>query len=254
MLLDHPKAHAADFSSLRLLMYAGSPIDAKLLRRAVLEIGCKFMQFYGATETGGAFTLLRSEQHDVNIEEKLKSCGTPLPLHEIRVVDTQGSDVPDGAIGEFIVRAPAMFKGYWNQPEATAAAHIDNWYRTGDAGYRGDDGLYYIVDRIKDMIISGGENVYSTEVEQALAIHPVVAQVAVVGLPDELWGEKVAAVVVTTRGKEVTTEDLTAHCRGLIAAYKVPKLICFATSLPITPSGKVLKTVLRTQLREMAGK
>jgi len=166
----------------------------------------------------------------------------------VRIVGTDGRDVPEGSVGEFLVRAPCLFKGYWRQPEVTAAALVDGWYRTGDAGYRAPDGLLYIVDRTKDMIISGGENIYSSEVEQALIRHPAVGQVAVVGVPDERWGEKVVAVVVLANGKTASEADLIAHCRTLIAGYKVPKAITFSDNLPMTPSGKVLKTAIRARL------
>lgn len=252
MMVDHPRAPETDFSSLRLIMYAGSAIGMQLLKRALKEVGCEFMQFYGATETSGATTLLRPEQHDLNDERKLKSCGTPLPLMEIRIVDANGNDVSPGGVGEFLVKSPTLFKGYWNQPETSAAALEGGWYHTGDAGFRDDDGLYYIVDRVKDMIITGGENVYSTEVEQALCKHPAVNQAAVVGIPDERWGEKVTAMVILSAGQSATEEELIAHCRTLIAGYKVPKTIRFLPSFPMTPSGKVLKRDLRAQFSESA--
>lgn len=248
MLLDHPDAAKTDFSSLRMVWYAGSSIGLNLLKRAISEMKCKFMQFYGSTEASGQVTLLRPEQHDMTDEKKLKSCGSPLPLMEIKIVDDNNQPVPDGSIGEFLMRSPGLFRGYWKQPEATASAlTADGWYRTGDAGFRDAEGLYYIVDRVKDMIISGGENIYSTEVEQALVRHPAVSQVAVVGLPDEHWGERVAAVIVLAPGQTATAEELMAHCRTQIAGYKVPKSIIFRTALPVTPSGKVLKTALRTE-------
>ncbi len=245
MMIDHPKARETDFSSLRLVMYAGSPIGMHLLKRAVQEVKCKFMQFYGATESSGAITLLRPEQHDPNNEKKLKSCGTPLPLMEIKIVDAEGKEVEQGGIGEFLVRSPTLFKGYWNQPETTAAALEAGWYHSGDAGFCDSDGLYYIVDRVKDMIVSGGENIYSTEVEQALCKHPAVAQAAVIGLPDAHWGEKVTAQVILAKGQSTSPEELIAHCRTLIAGYKIPKTINFMDSFPMTPSGKVLKRNLR---------
>ncbi|MCK9285864.1 MAG: long-chain-fatty-acid--CoA ligase [Rhodocyclaceae bacterium] len=248
MMVDHPKAKETDFSSLRLIMYAGSSIGMELLKRAIKQTGCKFMQFYGATESSGAVTLLRPEQHDLNSEQKLKSCGTPLPLMEIKIVDANGNEVEPGQIGEFYIKSPTLFKGYWGQPETTAAALKDGWYHAGDAGYRDADGLHYIVDRVKDMIITGGENVYSTEVEQALCKHPAVGQAAVVGVPDERWGEKVTALVILATGQSATEEELIAHCRELIAGYKVPKMIKFLSSFPMTPSGKVLKRDLREQL------
>jgi acyl-CoA synthetase (AMP-forming)/AMP-acid ligase II len=248
MVLDHPNAANTDFSSLRLVMYAGSPINAQLLKRALLEMKCQFMQFYGATETSGAATILRPDQHDLVNEAKLKSCGTPLPLIEIKVVDSAGNELPKGEIGELLIRSPAIFLGYRNQPEATAAVLRNGWYRTGDAGYVDTDGLIYLVDRVKDMIVSGGENVYSAEVEQALQKHPAVSMSAVIGAPDARWGEKVVAVVVLKKDASATADEITQHCRSLIAGYKVPKEIRFADALPISPAGKILKRVLRQDL------
>jgi acyl-CoA synthetase (AMP-forming)/AMP-acid ligase II len=245
MMLDHPAAKTTDFASVRLTMYAGSPINAQLLKRAMLEMKCQFMQFYGATESLGAITILRPEQHDLVHDNKLKSCGTPLPLMELKIEDGMGQEVKDGEIGEFVLRSPAMFRGYRNQPEATAAVLNRGWYRTGDAGYRAEDGLLYIVDRVKDMIVSGGENVYSAEVEQAIQKHPSVSMSAVIGAPDERWGERVVAVIVLKVGCTATAEEINLHCRSLIAGYKVPKEIRFAESLPFSPAGKVLKRLLR---------
>ncbi len=250
MILDHPAAKTTDFSSVRLTMYAGSPINAELLKRAMREMKCEFMQFYGATESLGAITILRPAQHDLQDESKLKACGTPLPLIELKITDEKGNEVPDGEIGEFRMRSPATFTSYRNQPEATAAVLQNGWYRTGDAGYRAKDGLLYIVDRVKDMIVSGGENVYSSEVEQALQKHPAVAMSAVVGAPDPKWGEKVVAIVVLKKGESVSAEELNKHCRSLIGGFKVPKEITFAESLPISPTGKILKRVLRDKLWE----
>jgi len=247
MILDHPASATADLSSLRMVMYAGSPITAPLLKRAMTTLKCDFMQFYGATESCGAVTLLRPDQHDLDNEQKLKSCGTPIPLVEVRVVSAAGDDLPTGEIGEFLIRSPAMFKGYLNKPSMTDAVLSGGWYRSGDAGFRGDDGLLYLVDRTKDMIISGGENVYSTEVEQALSKHPGVSQVAVIGLPDERWGERVTAIVVAKEGEVLRADDLIAHCRELIAAYKAPKQVIFTEALPMTPTGKILKMALRKQ-------
>ena len=246
MMLDHPEASQADTSSLRLIMYAGSAINAQLLKRALKEISCDYMQFYGATESCGAMSVLRPEQHDLIDESKLKSCGTPLPLIDFQIVNDEGQPVPDGEIGEIKMRSPAIFSGYRNQPEQTALVLYRGWYKTGDAGYRDPkDGLYYIVDRVKDMIVTGGENVYSAEVEQAIQKHPDVAMSAVIALPDERWGERVTAVVVTNPGKEIKQDELIAHCRTLIAGYKLPKQVIFEPSLPISPSGKILKRVLR---------
>ncbi len=247
MILDHPDAATADFSSLRLVMYAGSPISSRLLQRALVEMKCQFMQFYGATESSGALTLLRPEQHDLHNEAKLRSCGTPLPLIEIRIVGEDGQVVADGMTGEFQVRSPTLFGGYWNQPETTAEVLRDGWYRTGDAGYRDSDGLLYIVDRVKDMIVTGGENVYSGEVEQALQKHPGVRVSAVIGVPDARWGERVTAVIIPATTPAPTSEEIIAHCRSLIAGYKVPKEVHFVETLPMTATGKVLKRAVRDQ-------
>jgi acyl-CoA synthetase (AMP-forming)/AMP-acid ligase II len=246
-LLDHRDAGTADFSALRRILYAGSPISAETLRRALDLFGCGFVQFYGATEMW-IMSLLRPQQHDLAFPEHLSSCGTPVHFVEMRVVDTSFKDVPDGTVGEFLVRSPVMFSGYWNQPSATAAALHDGWYRTGDLGRRDADGYYYIVDRVKDMIITGGENVYSVEVERALAAHPEITAVAVVGAPDAQWGEAVTAFAVLAPGSTLTEADLKAHCRGLIAGYKVPKKVYLEPSLPQTASGKIQKAELRRRL------
>ena len=247
MLLDHPDAATTDFSCFRLVMYAGSAISLGLIKRAIAEMKCEFMQFYGATETSGAVTLLRPHEHDFNNEENLKSCGTPLPLIEIRVADAAGNVLPDGETGEFLIRTPSIFKEYLNKPADTEAAQENGWYRSGDAGYRAQSGLYFIVDRVKDMIVSGGSNIYSTEVENALSKHPAVAQSAVIGVPDEKWGEAVKALVILRKDASATPDELIGFCRQYIAGYKVPKSIVFVDALPMTPTGKVLKRELRRQ-------
>lgn len=249
MLLDHPDAKTTDFSCLRLVMYAGSPISSTLLRRALVEMKCRFMQFYGATESSGAITLLRPEQHDIDNEARLRSCGTPLPLIEVKIVDPDGNEVPLGEIGEVVVRAPCLANGYWNQPDTTASAFKNGWYKTGDAGRLDELGLLYLVDRVKDMIVTGGENVYSTEVEQALQKHPGIRQSAVIGLPDPKWGEKVVAVIIPAdQASKPTQEEIIAHCREHIAGYKVPKSVIFIDAFPMTATGKVLKRAVRDQL------
>lgn len=245
MLLDHPDAATRDFSSLRLTLYAGSPISLGLIKRAIDLMPCKFMQFYGSTESGGAISLLRPDEHDLSDEERLKSCGRPLPLVTLRIVDGAGRDVPDGDSGELLIRQPAITTGYWNKPELTATAIKDGWYRTGDIVRRDADGLYYIVDRAKDMIVSGGENIYSTEVENVLSTHPAVASVAVIGVPDVRWGEAVKALVIRRAEATASEADLIGHCRTVLAAYKVPKSIEFRDNFPLIPSGKISKKDLR---------
>ena len=245
MLLDHPDAAKTDFSSIRLTLYAGSPISLGLIKRAIAAMPGEFMQFYGSTEAGGATSILRPEEHDLDDEEKLKSCGRPLPLIEFRIVDGEGRDVPDGEPGELLIRQPSITTGYWRQPDLTQQAIADGWYRSGDIARRDEAGLYYIVDRAKDMIVSGGENIYSAEIENILSTHPAVAGVAVIGVPDARWGESVKAIVILRDGHADCEELLIAHCRALLAGYKVPKSIDFAESFPLVPSGKVSKKDLR---------
>ena len=245
MLLDHPNAASTDFSSLRLTLYAGSPISLGLIKRAIAMMPGEFMQFYGATEASGAFSILRPDEHDLDNEAKLQSCGRPLPLIEFRIVDGEGNDVADGEPGELLIRAPAITAGYWNQPETTAKVIQNGWYSSGDVARRDAEGLYYIVDRMKDLIVSGGENIYSAEVENALSTHPEVAAVAVIGVPDPRWGEAVKACVVRKAGSAIDEAALIAHARERLAGYKVPKSIDFMESFPLVPSGKVSKVELR---------
>jgi acyl-CoA synthetase (AMP-forming)/AMP-acid ligase II len=248
MLLDHKSELQTDFSSLRRILYAGSPIGRQTLQQALDTFNCDFVQFYGTTETF-IITLLRPEQHRPDDPDLLKSCGQSMPGVQLRIVDAVGHDLPPGEAGEVLVRSPWMFSGYWNKPDATASAIIDGWYHTGDGGIRDRNGNLFLVDRLKDMIVSGGENIYSAEVERALAAHPSVHTVAVVGAPDEKWGERVVAFVVTYPDKPVDALDLVSHCRELIAGYKVPKEIHLVESLPQTASGKVRKAVLRQQFQ-----
>jgi acyl-CoA synthetase (AMP-forming)/AMP-acid ligase II len=250
MLLDHPQAAGTDFSSLRLVLYAGSPISLGLIKRAIASMPCKFMQFYGSTEAGGASSILRPEEHDLSDHAKLQSCGRPLPLIEFKIVNAHGEPVPDGEPGELLILAPSITKGYWQQPAMTAAVLKDGWYRSGDIARRDTDGLYYIVDRAKDMIVSGGENIYSAEIENVLSTHPAVAAVAVIGVPDPRWGEAVKAIVIPRAGHIASAEDLIAHCRAKLSGYKVPKSIDFTQSFPLVPSGKVSKKDLRARYWE----
>jgi acyl-CoA synthetase (AMP-forming)/AMP-acid ligase II len=245
MLLDHPDAATTDFSSLRLTLYAGSPISLGLIKRAIAAMPGRFMQFYGSTEAGGASSILRPNEHDLEDEAKLQSCGRPLPLNEFRIVDGEGNTVPDGEPGELLIRAPSITKGYWRQPETTASVLENGWYRSGDIVRRDAEGLYYIVDRAKDMIVSGGENIYSAEIENVLSTHPSVNAVAVIGVPDPRWGEAVKAIVIP-KG-EADADTLIAYCRERLAGFKVPKSIDFTDAFPLVPSGKVSKKDLRAK-------
>ena len=248
MLLDDPAAAGADFSSVRLIIYAGAAIGLSLLKRAMAGIDCDFTNFYGSTETSAGVTVLSPGDHRLEDEATLQSCGRPLPLVDIVVAGPNGAELPAGEVGEFLIRSPSLITGYFNQPETTASAFRDGWYHSGDCGYRTGDGLLFLVDRIKDMIVTGGSNVYSTEVEQAVLRLDGVAMCAVVGLPDDKWGERVVAVIVAEPDSGLSESQVIEHCRPLIAGYKVPKAVHFTDSLPLTASNKVLKRALRESL------
>ena len=235
----------ADFSSVRAIVYGASPITDDVLVKGLARFGCEFLQVYGLTETTGSITQL--DDHDpVHRPGLLRSCGKPYPWVDVRIVDKAGVDVPCGTVGELWTRSPQNMLGYWNNPEATAATLTpDGWLKTGDAGYVDDDGYLYLHDRVKDMIVSGGENVSPAEVENVLMTHPGVGDVAVIGVPDEKWGEAVKAVVVPAAGTAPTEADLISHAREHLAGYKLPKSVDFAEVLPRTPSGKLLKRTLR---------
>ncbi|WP_416897322.1 MAG: fatty acid--CoA ligase [Minwuia sp.] len=243
-LTQHPRVKATDLSSLRMVIYGASPIPLDLLQRAVGLFGCDFAQVYGLTETTGAITYLPPEEHTAG-NPRMKSCGKAHEGVEIRIIDADGSDMAPGEVGEIICRTEQNMKGYWKRPEATADAMRGGWFHTGDAGYLDEGGFLYIHDRIKDMIVSGGENVYPAEVESALFGHPALADVAVIGVPDEKWGEAVKAVVVLKEGESAGEQEIIAWARERIAAYKAPKSVDFVAELPRNPSGKILKRELR---------
>ena len=248
VLLQTPGVDTADFSALRQLAYGASPISAAVLEKAIATIGCHFVQVYGLTETTGSITQLEAEDHDpIGRPEFLRSCGRPYPWVEIRVVDSAtGEDVPEGMVGELWTRSPQNMAGYWNNPAATAAAITpDGWFKTGDAGYRDAEGYLYLHDRVKDMVVSGGENVYPAEVENVIMGFPGVLDVAVIGVPDERWGEAVKAIVVAAPGQEPSPDELITFCHQSLAGFKCPKSVDFATVLPRNPSGKLLKRELR---------
>jgi acyl-CoA synthetase (AMP-forming)/AMP-acid ligase II len=235
------------FGTLKALVYGASPISDDLIARALTLFGCDFYQWYGMTETTSAVTQLGPEDHiDPAAADRRRSAGRAIGDAEIRIVDVcSGGVLLDGQVGEICVRSQQVAKGYWCAPEGTTEAiSADGWLRTGDAGYL-DDGYLYLHDRIKDMIISGGENVYPAEVENVLSRHPDVADVAVIGIPSDTWGEAVKAIVVRVRGSHVTGEDLREFARVTLAGYKVPKSVDFVDALPRNPSGKVLKKELR---------
>jgi acyl-CoA synthetase (AMP-forming)/AMP-acid ligase II len=243
-LTQHPLAKTTNFKSLQNISYGASPIAEDLLVKAKDVFGCKFSQLFGLTETSGAGTWLAPEDHDP-AKKKLRSCGKPLPGLQLRIVDGAGKDVPVGDVGEIILKGPTIMKGYWNKPEATAKSIVNGWFYTGDAGYLDKDGFVFIHDRVKDMIVSGGENIYPAEVENAVFGHPAVADVAVIGVPDEKWGEAVKAMVVLKPGAEATSADIIGWARDRIAGYKLPKSVDFIQALPRNPSGKILRRELR---------
>ena len=246
LILAHPRAMGADLSSVRALLYGASPIPLDILKRSMaLFPNARFVQMYGATETSGTIVYLPPEDHDIGGNERMTGCGKPFPQVELRVVDPDGSDVAPGVVGEILVRSPLVMKGYHNLPEASAAAFDGDWYRTGDAGFLDADGYLYLFDRVKDMIVSGGENIYPAEVESALHDHPGVQDCAVIGVPDARWGEAVKAIVVRAPDTLIGGAELIAFARTRIAGFKVPKSIDFVDTLPRNPSGKILKKELR---------
>jgi acyl-CoA synthetase (AMP-forming)/AMP-acid ligase II len=244
-LVQAPQIRETDLSSLRLVVYGAAPIPADLLKQAMAVFPCGFQQVYGLTETTGAITLLPPEDHDPADGRKLLSCGFAQKGVELRIVGDDGADQPPGKVGEIAVRSRQIMGGYWRLPDATRRAIQGDWFFTGDAGYLDEEGYLYIYDRVKDMIVSGGENIYPAEVESALFGHPAVADVAVIGVPDERWGEAVKAVVVKKPGMEVGAGELITWARERIAGYKLPKSVDFVEALPRNPTGKILKRELR---------
>jgi fatty-acyl-CoA synthase len=222
---------------------------------------CEFSQGYGMTEMSAAIAVLSWADHQRALREKpelLVAAGRPVLGTEVRIVDADDNPVPNGTIGQVLARGVQMMKGYWRQPEATAEALRGGWMHTGDAGILDDEGYLYIQDRVKDMVVSGGENIYPRMVEEVLFKHPAVAEVAVIGVPDQQWGEQIKAIVVLRSGMTVTEEEIIDFCRGKLGGFERPRSVDFVDSLPRTPSGKVLKRVLREpywagQARHVAG-
>jgi acyl-CoA synthetase (AMP-forming)/AMP-acid ligase II len=249
MLVTHPNLPTTDLSSLRYLAYGASPMPEALLRDAMSALhGCQFFQAYGQTELSPVATILAPEYHTFEGPKagKLASAGRVSPCCEVQVVDPSGSELPRGTVGEIRVRGSNAMLGYWSKPEETAATLRNGWVHTGDAGWMDEEGFLYVVDRVKDMIISGGENVYTAEVENACVSHPAVSQCAVIGIPDDEWGEAVHAIVIVKDGQRVTASDLIGHCHGLIAGYKCPRSVEIRTDpFPLSGVGKVLKRELR---------
>lgn len=247
-LLEHPDLSQYDLSSLSTIAYTGAPMPIEALRKGIGHFGEVFCQELGQTETLN-MSVLNREEHKLEGSAKeikrLESAGKPLREGEIRIVDEQGRDVPIGEAGEIIARSDRIMKGYWKSPGETAEAIKDGWLHTGDVGRMDEDGYIYLVDRKKDMIISGGENIYSREVEEVLYMHPAVLEAAVVGVPDEKWGESVKAVVVLKQGAAASEEEIMDFCKGYMASYKKPRSVEFWDNLSKTGSGKIRKNEIR---------
>jgi acyl-CoA synthetase (AMP-forming)/AMP-acid ligase II len=252
MLLEDPRTDDTDLASLRRLGYGAAAMPGEVLRRARGRWpGVGFSTGFGMTELSGNVMTMGRADHDRAAAEDLdilRSVGRQMPLARVRVVDETGRDAPPGVPGEIVVKGDQVLGGYWRNPEATAASFNDGWFHTGDVGRWDQDGYLYIVDRKKDMILTGGENVYPREVEEALYRHPAVVEAAVIGAPDVKWGETVVAVIVARAGHGLTGADLVAFCRGEIAGYKRPRRVAFIDVLPKNASGKVLKRELRDRI------
>jgi len=246
MMINAPRASETDFSRLKFMHYGASPMPLALLKQAMQVLQCGFVQHYGMTETTGTFTCLHPEDHDPNGNQRMRSAGRPIPGVEVRIVDDDNQPVGTDEVGEIVTRGRNNMIAYWQQPEKTAETVDDEeWLHTGDAGYMDQDGYVYIHDRVKDMIISGGENVYPAEVENILYAHADILEAAVIGVPDDKWGEAVKAVVVAKPGHDIDVEDVMTFARSSLAPYKTPKTVDIIPEMPRNASGKILRRELR---------
>ena len=243
-LLQHPKSEETDFTSLRQVVYGASPIAEDTLIKAIETMQCDFWQVYGLTETCGMATTMTPEYHDP-AKGKLRSCGQPYPGIEIKIVDTNNNQLGTGEVGEILIKSGTVMKSYWNRSKATAETIVDDWFYSGDAGFFDEDGFLFIHDRVKDMIISGAENIYPAEVENALMSHPQILDAAVVGIPDEKWGGTVMGFVILAEDASISEDEIIAYSREKIAGFKCPKTIKFINEIPRNPTGKVLRRKLR---------
>ncbi|WP_198543236.1 AMP-binding protein [Pseudofrankia sp. BMG5.36] len=248
-ILDHPRLDQTDLSSLQTVFYGASAMSPTRLREAIRRIGPVFFQFYGQTEAPQTVFVLRKEEHDPDDLSRLASCGRPVPWLKVTLLDDEGHQVSRGEPGEICVRGPLVMKGYWNKPEQTAETLTGGWLHTGDIARQDEHGFYSIVDRKKDMIVSGGFNVFPREIEDVLSTHPAVAAAAVIGVPDEKWGEAVKAVVVLRAGTAVSSDELATELAALVkerkGSHHAPKSVEFADALPLTAVGKPDKKALR---------
>lgn len=246
ILLQHPRCASVDFSRLKYILYGAAPIPLELLRQCIGMFKCEFMQAYGMTETTGTICMLPPEDHDPAGNARMRSAGKPLPGVELKIIGADNDEVPMGDVGEIWTRSTNNMIGYWNLPDATEKTMAKGgWVKTGDAGYLDEDGYLFIHDRVKDMIISGGENVYPAEVESAIYGHPDVLEVAVIGIPDAKWGEAVKAVCVPKSGVTIDPDTIIAWARERIAGFKVPRSVDIIPALPRNASGKILRKDLR---------
>lgn len=244
VMLAHERAKSADFSHVKVVMYGASPIPEDVLARAIETFNCPFVQLYGMTETNGTIVYLPFEEHKIG-SERMKAAGKPYDEVEIIIGDANDNPLPPREVGEILIKSPSIMKGYWNLPEASEAAVKGGWYHSGDAGYMDEDGYIFVYDRVKDMIVSGGENIYPAEIESAMSLHPAVGDIAVIGVPSERWGEEVKAIIVRAPDEDASEDDLIEFARTRIAGFKTPKSIEFIDELPRNPSGKLLKKELR---------
>lgn len=248
LLTTVPNIRERDFSSLHQVSYGASPINPSLLSEAMEVFQCEFLQLYGMTETTGAVVALLPEDHEralADTPELLQSCGRGMAGVDIKICDSNGNTVPAGETGEIVIRSKTNTCGYWRRPEETEKSINSGWVHTGDAGIMDEQGYIYIRDRIKDMVVTGGENVYPVEVEKVITGHPAILEAAVIGVPDEKFGEALLAVCALTPGCRLSADELIEYCRDKIAGYKIPRQLKLMDELPRNPSGKILKTVLR---------
>lgn len=255
MVVQHPRAKTTDFSGVKYVLYGAAPIPLDLLREAVRTIPrAGFLQVYGMTETTGTISVLPPQDHAVEGNRRMRSAGRAVPGVELKVVGEDGIELPRGEVGELLIRSPSNMVGYWKLEDATRDALRDGWMHTGDAASMDEDGYIYIQDRMKDMIVSGGENIYPAQVESAIYGHPAVAEVAVIGVPDDTWGEAVKACVVCKPGETIDPADIIAWTRERLAGFKVPKSIDVIPALPRNASGKILRRTLRAPYWEGRGR
>ncbi|MEV0945393.1 AMP-binding protein [Rhodococcus sp. NPDC049939] len=252
MLMDHPDLPNRDVSSLQTMFYGASTISPARLKEGIEKFGQIFFQFYGQTECGMTIAVLRREEHIATDPSRLATCGRPVPWLKVALLDDDLNEVPQGELGEICVRGPLIMKGYWNKPEETAEAFKGGWLHTGDIARKDEAGFLTIVDRKKDMIVTGGFNVFPREIEDVISAHPAVSSVAVVGVPDEKWGEAVKACVVLRDGQSVDADDLVEKVRAAKGPVHAPKSVDFVDSLPLTPLGKLDKKTLRSRYWESA--